>query len=211
MRIIGVLIGGAIFCGIVWYTGLLEWLSVDAITTLVTDLGWYGGIAFVGIYMLASVLFVPGTPLTILAGVLFGPVYGVLYTVVGATLGAGLLFLLARYVGRDAIVTYVARHARLQEYDRQLAKDGFMTVFILRLIPLFPFNGLNLALGLTPVRFKTYLLATVLGIIPGTTALVYFGSALATVNIWQIILAVLALIGLTYGGKWLAVRYKKHA
>jgi uncharacterized membrane protein YdjX (TVP38/TMEM64 family) len=210
MRII-VALGGCVLCGLlVWYFDLYHWLSIEMITAVVTDFGWYGGLAFVGLYVVASVLFVPGTPLTILAGVLFGPIYGVVYTVIGATLGAGLLFLVARYIGRDALSGYISRHAKLQAYDTRLAKDGFITVLILRLIPLFPFNGLNLALGLTPVRFKTYVVATALGIIPGTTALVYFGSAVAMVNIWQIVLAILVLIGLTYGGKWLAVRNKKY-
>ena len=195
---------------LVWYFNLGQWLSVAVITQLVADVGWYGGLAFIGLYAVASMLFIPGTPLTILAGVLFGPVYGVVYTIIGATIGATLLFLVARYAGRGFIVEYVARHARLQAYDAQLAKDGFMTVLILRFIPLFPFNGLNLALGLTPVPIRAYILGTFLGIIPGTAALVYFGTALATVNAWHIAIAVGVLVALTYAGKLLATRFKKH-
>ncbi len=199
-----VLLGGTV----IWYFNLSQWLSVESITAVVTNWGWYGGLAFIGLYAIASVLFVPGTPLTILAGVLFGPVYGVVYTVIGATIGATLLFLIARYFGRGVVARYLANHDRLQAYDVRLAEEGFVTVLILRFIPLFPFNGLNLALGLTPVRLRTYMLATFLGIIPGTAALVYFGSALATINIWQILIAVGVLVGLTFSGKWLATRYK---
>jgi uncharacterized membrane protein YdjX (TVP38/TMEM64 family) len=86
------------------------------------------------------------------------------------------------------------KYSKIKEYDQKLEENGFMTVLFFRLVPLFPFNGLNFALGLTKVRIKDYFFATLIGIIPGTFAYVYLGSSLAEMNYANIIFAIVLII-----------------
>jgi uncharacterized membrane protein YdjX (TVP38/TMEM64 family) len=121
---------------------------------------------YVGIYIVGTVLLLPGTVLSFAGAVLFGAYEGTLLTWLGATVGAVLAFLMARYLGRDFVNRLVG--GRLQTLDRYIHEHGFRGLLILRLVPLFPFNGLNFGSGLTGIRLRDYLLATALGIVPGT-------------------------------------------
>jgi uncharacterized membrane protein YdjX (TVP38/TMEM64 family) len=153
---------------------------------------------------------IPGTPLTLLAGILFGPFFGTLYTILGATLGAWCAFMISRFA-RGSFVTKKsgAIAGRLSAYDAKIKENGFVTVLFLRLVPLFPFNVLNFALGLSSVPMKTYVLATCIGIIPGTTAYVFFGDALARLSILHITGAVLAVLGISIVGHLLMKHFHK--
>jgi uncharacterized membrane protein YdjX (TVP38/TMEM64 family) len=142
----------------------------------VQGLGVWGPVVFILGYAVATVAFAPGAVLTLAAGALFGLVYGTLYTLVGATLGASLAFLVARYVARGAIERRMAGNPRFQAIDRAVGRQGFKIVALLRLSPVFPFNLLNYALGLTRVRFLDYLAASV-AMLPGTLLYVYYGKA----------------------------------
>lgn len=140
----------------------------------VEGLGAWGPAVFIAGYVVATVAFVPGSVLTLAAGAIFGLVRGVIYVFVGATLGAAAAFLVSRYLARSAVERRVAGDPRFAAIDRALGGQGFRVVFLLRLSPLFPFNLMNYALGLTRVRFVDYLLASV-GMIPGTVLYVYYG------------------------------------
>lgn len=140
----------------------------------VEGLGAWGPAAFILGYVVAAVAFVPGSVLTLAAGAIFGLVRGVVYVFVGATLGAAAAFLVSRYLARGAVERRVAGDARFAAVDRAIEGQGFRVVLLLRLSPLFPFNLMNYALGLTRVRFVDYLLASV-GMIPGTVLYVYYG------------------------------------
>lgn len=142
----------------------------------VQGLGIWGPVAFILGYALATVAFAPGSVLTLAAGALFGLVYGTAYTLVGATLGATLAFLVARYGARRAVERRIAGNQRFQAIDRAVGREGFKIVALLRLSPVFPFNLLNYALGLTRVRFLDYLAASV-AMLPGTLLYVYYGKA----------------------------------
>ena len=146
----------------------------------VPTLGAWGPLVFILGYAAATVLFVPGSLLTLTAGAIFGLARGTLYTLVGATLGACAAFLLARYVARGAIERRIADSARFAAIDRAVEKEGFKVVALLRLSPVFPFNLLNYALGLTRVRFLHYLLASA-AMLPGTLLYVYYGKVLGSV------------------------------
>ena len=150
------------------------------LTAQVEQLGVWGPVVFVGVYAAACVAFVPASILTFAAGALFGVVKGTLLVLTGATLGAFLAFLVARYFARDWIAARVARDPRFAAIDRAVADDGRRIVFLLRLSPIIPFNVLNYALGLTQVRAVDYLVAS-LGMIPGTLLYVYTGSVAGTV------------------------------
>ena len=140
----------------------------------VDGLGVWGPAVFVAGYAGATVAFVPGSVLTLAAGAIFGFVRGVAYVMIGATLGASLAFLVARYIARGAIERRLEGNRRFAAIDRAVGREGRKIVFLLRLSPVFPFNLLNYALGLTNVRFVDYFIAC-LGMIPGTLLYIYYG------------------------------------
>lgn len=146
----------------------------------VAGLGAWGPVVFILGYAVATVAFLPGSLLTLAAGALFGLVRGTAYALAGATLGASAAFLVARYVARSAIERRVAGNPRFAAIDRAVSEEGWKIVALLRLSPVFPFNLLNYALGLTRVRFGDYLLAC-LAMLPGTLLYVYYGKAAGSI------------------------------
>jgi uncharacterized membrane protein YdjX (TVP38/TMEM64 family) len=125
-------------------------------------------------YAAATVLFIPGSILTIAAGVLFGVVRGTLIAFGGAMLGSSAAFLIARYVARPAVERRVAADERFLRVDEAVGRRGAWLVLLLRLSPVLPFNLLNYALGVTAVRFRDYLMGSI-GMLPGTLLYVYAG------------------------------------
>jgi uncharacterized membrane protein YdjX (TVP38/TMEM64 family) len=140
----------------------------------VEGLGALGPIVFMAGYAVAVVAFVPGSLLTLAGGALFGLVQGVIYVFAAAVLGSTASFLLARSIARDAVSRRIEGDARFRAIDRAVGEEGRKIVFLLRLSPVFPFNLLNYALGLTRVGLADYLLAS-LGMLPGTILYVYVG------------------------------------
>lgn len=182
------------------YFGISQILHPAAIKEKILEFGVLAPIVYVAVYVVATLVFVPGAPLTIAGGALFGSVFGTLYVVVGATVGATLAFLLSRFLGRDFVGALEGeKFKKFARYDKKIEENGFGVVLFLRFVPLFPFNGLNFALGLTKVTSKDYFWGTLLGIIPGTFAYVYLGESLTSLNLLQIVFAVLLLIALSVG------------
>jgi uncharacterized membrane protein YdjX (TVP38/TMEM64 family) len=130
---------------------------------------------FTGVYVLAPVLFMPGSVLTLAGGALFGPIWGTFYSLTGATLGATLAFLVARYLASD----WVARKTggRLKQLLEGVEKEGWRFVAFVRLVPLFPFNLLNYALGLTRIPLSHYVVTSYITMLPGAIAYTYLGYA----------------------------------
>ncbi len=196
------------------FSGLRDFVTSGDLAATIAKAGPLAPIIFMAVYALASILFIPGTPLTLIGGALFGPLLGTVYVVLGATVGALGAFLLSRYFGGSLISSGTGQIVkRLRSYDKRLSDNGFMTVFVLRLIPLFPFNGLNFGLGLTRINLWVYVLATFIGIMPGTFAYVYFGSSLASFDPLQIGGAIIGLIAVSFLGKYLLAKtnHKQHA
>lgn len=142
----------------------------------IADLGPLGPVAFVGLYIVAAVLFIPGAILTMSAGFLFGLVYGTIYVSVGATLGASCAFLTGRYVAREWIAKKLEGNSNFAAIDRAVAREGWKIVALARLSPVFPFNLLNYAFGLTDISLKDYFLASWAAMIPGIVMYVYIGT-----------------------------------
>jgi uncharacterized membrane protein YdjX (TVP38/TMEM64 family) len=149
-------------------------------TARLSGLGAWAPLAFLLGYVAATVAFVPVSILTLAAGALFGLWKGTLLAFVAATLGAAAAFLVSRYLAREFVQRRLAGDQRAAAIDRAIGEDGRKIVFLLRLSPVFPFNLLNYALGLTTVRFTDYLIAS-LGMLPGTFLYVYCGKALGDV------------------------------
>jgi len=188
-----IIIAGLIYS--IQYFGIKDYLTPSKIKESVLMFGPLAPFAFILIYNLGSILFLPGTILSVAGGAIFGSTLGTVYVVIGATLGATLAFLISRYFARSFFEDIVERKfPKIKEYDERLEKNGFMTVLFFRLIPLFPFNGLNFALGLTKVKIKDYFLATLIGIIPGTFVYVYLGNSLAEMNYTNVIIAIVLII-----------------
>jgi len=146
-----------------------------ALENWVNSAGTAGPLLFMAIYALVTVLFLPGSVITLVGGALFGPVWGTLWNLTGATIGASLAFLIARYLGAD----WVARRAgpRIKRLDEGVTAEGWRFVAFVRLVPLFPFNLLNYALGLTRIPFLAYVLATWVFMLPGAIAYTWLGYA----------------------------------
>lgn len=141
----------------------------------VEDLGAIAPIAFMLIYIVSTVAFLPGSVLTLGAGIVFGVIQGSIYVFIGATIGATLAFLVGRYLARGWISKKIAGNKKFGAIDLAVGKEGFKIVLLTRLSPIFPFNLLNYGLGVTGVSLKDYVLASV-GMIPGTIMYVYIGS-----------------------------------
>jgi uncharacterized membrane protein YdjX (TVP38/TMEM64 family) len=146
----------------------------------VQGLGVWGPIAFIAGYVLAAVLFIPGSLLTLAGGAIFGLTNGVMIVFLAAVLGSSAAFLVSRYVARSAIERRLAGNARFAAIDRAVGAEGRKIVFLLRLSPVFPFSLLNYGLGLTNVRFVDYVAASV-GMLPGTLLYVYYGKVIGDV------------------------------
>ena len=152
-------------------------IDVPSVTTLrreYSGTGLTGALGFALVYAALSLLPLPATVFTLAAGAVFGLARGLPIVVLGATLGAVAAFYLGRVLGRDAVQHFTG--ARLATLDRYLTRRGFRAVLAARLVPVVPFTGLNYLSGLTGVRASSYLLATAIGILPGTTAYVAAGA-----------------------------------
>ncbi len=131
---------------------------------------------FVLAYALATVVGLPGSPFTLGAAILFGFWKGLAVALLGANLGAAAAFLCTRYLGRNWVAGRLKNRVSLAKVDEAVQRSGWRVVLLMRLAPVFPFNVLNYALGLTGISFGQYFLATALGIIPGAAAYVYVGT-----------------------------------
>ncbi|AFY47955.1 hypothetical protein Nos7524_2104 [Nostoc sp. PCC 7524] len=141
----------------------------------IDSLGTWGAIAFILLYIIATVAFLPGSILTLGAGVVFGVVWGSIYVFIGATLGATAAFLVGRYLARGLVARKIADNKKFAAIDQAVGREGLKIVLLTRLSPIFPFNLLNYAFGITGVSLQDYFLASV-GMIPGTIMYVYIGS-----------------------------------
>lgn len=149
--------------------------DAGALQAWVESAGAAGPLIFIAIYAAATVLFLPGAVVTLAGGALFGPVWGTLWNLSGATLGATLAFLIARHLGAD----WVAQRAgpRLRSLNEGVSAEGWRFIAFVRLVPLFPFNLLNYALGLTRISLPAYVLASAIFMLPGALAYTWIGYA----------------------------------
>jgi uncharacterized membrane protein YdjX (TVP38/TMEM64 family) len=167
--VIAAVVAAALFLPVrEWLLAFLGWSR---------GLGVWGPIALAGLYGVACVLFLPGSLLTLGAGFAFGLVRGLLAAMAGSLLGAAAAFLLGRTVARRWVEGRVAANPRFRAVDEAVGREGFKIVLLTRLSPVFPFNLLNYAFGVTRVSFRDYFFASWLGMFPGTVMYVYLGSA----------------------------------
>ena len=142
----------------------------------VADLGPWGPLIYILVYILACVLFIPGSILTLGAGVLFGVIKGSIIVSIAATVGATCAFLVGRHIARDWVSKKIQSNPKFQAIDEAVAREGWKIVGLTRLSPVFPFNLLNYAYGLTKVSLRDYFFASWVGMLPGGIMYVYLGS-----------------------------------
>lgn len=163
----------------VWiYVAHLKDFTIDDLRNQIASYGHYAPLAYIILWVILPTFFFPVPVLALAGGVSFGLWSGTVYTVIGAMLNSSFMFLLARYLGGDMITDLLERKLSdrgkrlMQRMDR---REGLALLFVLRLVPIIPYNLINYASGLTPIRFRRYNLATLAGIIPGTLAFLNIG------------------------------------
>jgi uncharacterized membrane protein YdjX (TVP38/TMEM64 family)/rhodanese-related sulfurtransferase len=169
--VLGLALSGAV----IWVALNRDRVDPAVIESLIRDLGLWAPLAHVVLFAVATVLFVPGAIVGLAGGALFGPLWGAILNLIGATLGATAAFLAARYLAADWV-----RHKAGGRIDRLISgveAEGWRFVAFVRLVPLFPFNLLNYALGLTRIPVTHYILASLVCMAPGTLAYAWLGYA----------------------------------
>ena len=169
------LLGLVIVAAALWLLFNRSPLEPADIEHAIRTLGLWGPVAYVALFALATVLFLPGALFAVAGGALFGPVWGTIVNLTGASLGATLAFLIARYVAAD----WVRQKAgtRLERLIKGVEAEGWRCVALMRLMPFIPFNLLNYALGLTRIPVASYVLASVISMTPGAAAYTWLGYA----------------------------------
>jgi len=147
--------------------------SIDRLDAWLDAAGVAAPLLFIAIYAIAAVLFLPGSVLTLAGGALFGPLWGTVFNLTGATIGAALAFLIARYAAADWVRSHAGKG--IGRLIQGVEAEGWRFVAFTRLVPLFPFNLLNYALGLTRIGFVPYVVASFIFMLPGALAYTWVG------------------------------------
>ena len=167
VAVVVLLVAAATLPIVEWVTSLLAWVDENR------TISWA---VFIVVYIVATVFLVPGSLLTLGAGFVFGLPVGFVIVSIGSVAGATCAFLVGRFFVRGWVESKLANMPRFGALDRAVGEKGWLIVLLTRLSPIFPFNLLNYGLGITQVRLSQYVLASWIGMIPGTVLYVYFGS-----------------------------------
>ncbi len=169
------------FFVLVKYTPLSQYANIETLKNSREKLhelssNWWFPLAFIALYVLGVVISFSGLILTAAGGIIFGTVKGTILNVIASNIGASLAFLIGRYLGRD-IVEKLAK-GKLKTIDDKIEQSGFLTILRLRLIPVVPFNMLNYASGFSKIKYKDYVLGSLIGMFPGTFIYTFFSDAI---------------------------------
>ena len=187
---------------------LIGGIDPDLIEGWLQQAGIWAPIVYVVVYAIATLLILPSTALNLVGGAIFGPWLGTLWTSIAAIVAAIVAFGFARGIGRRAIAHKLA--GRWQAIDAELGQGGLFYMFAIRLLPIIPYGLVNFAAGLSSVRFKDYVLGTLLGTVPGIFPFVLIGDsgkkALKTGDVLPL-MGALALASIMVG---VATWYRRH-
>ena len=150
-------------------------LNPQSIKGFIESFGFKAPIIYILLYTIRPLFLFPASLLSLSGGLTFGPIYGTIYGVVGASLGAYLSFFLSRKLGMEAVESLVGN--KLSKINNQLEHHGLRSILVLRLIPLFPFDAISYAAGLSNIGFGSFALGTTLGIIPGAFVYNFLGDS----------------------------------
>ena len=155
-----------------------DFLTPETLGKFLETSGFWAPFIFILVSIISICLLVPASLLMVLGAIVFGTQAGFVYGLAGAIGGASAAFFIGRFLGRDFVASFIGD--RLKKYDDAIARNGFATVFYLRLIN-FPFSALNFGMSLTKVHFWDYFLGTGLGVVGGVFILTFFGGTLREV------------------------------
>lgn len=186
-------------------------VTLEVFKDKINSLGIWGATVYIIFYLLRPLILFPAAILSASAGVIWG-LKGLIYLLIAANISAMLEFFIARYFAREAVEKLI--RGKISNLDEKIERHGFLTVLLVRLIPNVAWDIQNLGLGITKVKFRDYFFATLIGIIPGSFALVYFGASIINVltnpkNFWMIIIAVLIFAGIYILQKYLKKKDNK--
>ncbi|MCK5655240.1 MAG: TVP38/TMEM64 family protein [Candidatus Aureabacteria bacterium] len=188
LSIIKLIIGAAVV-GIIWY--FLKCRCIDfklftpaSIRDYIQSFGRIAALAYIIAYALNTIsIFPPIAPLSLTAGLAFGPLLGAVYLMLGAVIGTTAAFMISRFFGRSLVERFLK--GRFKNLDEKLEKHGFMTVLFFRIVPLVPYEVLNYISGLSKIKFRDYFFATFLGLIPGVVIAAFFGGSLGEIRVFE--------------------------
>jgi uncharacterized membrane protein YdjX (TVP38/TMEM64 family) len=173
MAVIVILVGGSLWL----LFAHAEWFENPAqVKVEVVQYGVWGPLVFMLLYAVGPSFLVPGAVMTIAGGLAFGTAWGSVYSLVGADVGALVAFAAGRFLGKSFVERLVGE--RFHEMLEKIAKHGFQIIFYLRIVPVIPYNALNLLAGASPISFRDYFWASMIGMIPGTILFAFLGDAL---------------------------------
>lgn len=162
---------------------VVEWLE---------DFGKNAPIIFIILYSLRPLILFPASILSVAGGMIFGAVDSTVYSVMGGTIGAVIAFFISRFFGKEFIDRTVGKH--LRNIDMNIGEEGFKIIFILRIMPVIPFDLVNYGAGLTTIRTRDYILGTFLGLIPSSFVYAFLGSSMSEIRSWKFFQAILIFI-----------------
>lgn len=165
-------------------------LTPESIRNVVVSFGWWGPVIYIFMYTIRPLLLFPAIILTLAGGLAFGPWWGTFYVVLGGVMGACLCFIIARQLGREKMKRYMGRFSQLQLFDEHVKENGFRTMLIMRVVPIFPYDPVSYLSGLSTIRFRDYTAATTIGMIPGAFAYNVLGYSLTDVFSPMFVMAV---------------------
>lgn len=199
---------------VAWKLGAFELLTMDNIDRIdawFDSLGLWAPVVFVLLWIAACVFFLPGLPISIAGGLIFGAVWGTVWTTVGANIGAAAAFLVGRYMARGMVERQIRSNAALQRIDEGVKEQGWRMLMITRLVPIFPFNIQNYVYGLTDIKLSTYVLVSLPAMLPATVAYNFAAGSVRTGDfgktLWYLGVAAVFFVLLSLIPGWLKKRY----
>ena len=213
-RLVLLALGLLAAAGLAWSLGIHDRVRPERLGDLRATIEAYGAwapVLYVIGYVVAELLFVPALPLTLLGGLVFGPLWGTVYTWAAATLAAALAFLVARHLARGTVERWRARSPRIGRIDAAVERHGWRILMVTRLVPIFPFNLQNFVYGLTRIPFWTYVAVSAVCILPGTIAFSVAGGAFSSPGGgrrigWTLAAAAVLIVLVSMTPRWLVGR-----
>ena len=181
-------------------------VSVDMIKSYISAMSYWGALVYILAYTIRPLVLFPTSIMTPVAAMLFGPYLGWVLASVGELFSASIAFFVARFLARDLVLSH--ENEFIKKYDKKLTSNGFETILFLRLVPLFPFDFVNYSSGLSGIRFKSYVVATMLGVVPGLTAYIFLGESFS--NPWVLLPTIILFVLLMILSKFLKNKYGKN-
>ena len=201
MKSKAIILAIGLFCIIATVIGiaLLSGIDRSQLQLWLQQMGIWAPVLYILIYSIATICILPSTPLNLTGGAIFGSVWGTVWTSIAAILAAVLAFGFSRTIGRSFVAQKLA--GKWESIDREMQQGGFFYMFAIRLLPLIPYGIVNFAAGLTSIKFRDYLLGTLLGTVPGILPFVMMGAGLTALKQGDVLplLVGLALTGMLVG------------